>query len=58
MSIFLYERKFKNYHFSRDTSQVHGYSRCIGIIEQTTDIKFEIKGNTVIVKKDLTRSDR
>ena len=56
--IFSMNESLKNYHFKGTLPKYTDIQDVLGLLEQTTDIKFEIKGNTVIVKKDLTRSDR
>ncbi len=56
--IFYMNESLKNYHFKGTLPKYTDIQDVLGLLEQTTDIKFEIKGNTVIVKKDLTRSDR
>jgi len=56
--IFYMNEGLKNYHFKGTLPKYTDIQDVLGLLEQTTDIKFEIKGNTVIVKKDLTRSDR
>lgn len=56
--IFYTSESLKNYHFKGTLPKYTDIQDVLGLLEQTTDIKFEIKGNTVIVKKDLTRSDR
>lgn len=55
--IFYMNESLKNYHFKGTLPKYTDIQDVLGLLEQTTDIKFEIKGNTVIVTKDLTRSN-
>ena len=56
--IFYMNEGLKNYHFKGTLPKYTNIQDVLRLLEQTTDIKFEIKGNTVIVKKDLARSGR
>ena len=47
----------KNYHFKGTLPKYTDIHDVLELLEQTTNIKFEIKGNTVIVMQDLTRSN-
>ena len=55
---FNFKFKFmKNYHFKGTLPKYTDIHDVLELLEQTTNIKFEIKGNTVIVMQDLTRAN-
>lgn len=55
--IFYMNENLKNYHFKGTLPKYTDIHDVLELLEQTTNIKFEIKGNTVIVMQDLTRSN-
>lgn len=56
--IFYMNESVKNYHFKGTLPKYTNLSDVLGLLEQTTDIKFQIKGNTVVVMKDGARESK